>query len=145
VPELVRAFDAGADLVLGVRERTPNMPPIRRFANAFSSGWATRLAGQQVSDSQCGFRLYGTRMLAATPITPGRYEVETEVIVRAARLGFRLAEVPVPTVYGEEQSHMRTFRDVPRIVGTMLRLTAEGVFPPAAMRAAVGSPRVRGG
>jgi glycosyltransferase involved in cell wall biosynthesis len=145
VPELVRAFDAGADLVLGVRERTPNMPPMRRFANAFSSGWATRLAGQQVSDSQCGFRLYGTRMLAATPITPGRYELETEVIVRAARLGFRLAEVPVPTVYGEEQSHMRTFRDVPRIVGTMLRLTAEGVFPPATMRAAAGSPRVRGG
>ncbi|HUK63957.1 MAG TPA: hypothetical protein VLV15_11500, partial [Dongiaceae bacterium] len=128
-----------ADLVLGVRARTPDMPPLRRFANRFSSGWATRLAGQRVSDSQCGFRLYGRALLERTPITPGRYELETEVIVRAARLGFRVVEVTIPTVYGTEESHMRTFRDVPRIVGTLLRLTAEGVSPPLEMRAAAGA------
>ena len=136
LPDFVRAAEAGADLVLGRRARTPDMPASRRFANAFSSGWATGLAGQRVSDSQCGYRLHGRALLERTPLTPGRYEVETELVVRAARLGFRLAEVEIPTVYGEAKSQIHTLRDVPRIVGTLARLTAEAVAPPAAMRAA---------
>ena len=136
LPDLVRAAEAGADLVLGARARTPDMPLARRFANGFSSGWATWLAGQRVSDSQCGYRLHSRRLLERTPLTPGRYEVETELVVRAARLGFRIAEVEIPTVYGGERSQIHALRDVPRIVGTLLRLTGEGVVPPAAMRAA---------
>jgi hypothetical protein len=65
--------------------------------------------------------------------------------VRAARLGFRLAEVTVPTVYADEQSQFRLVRDVPRIVGTMVRLTLEGVLPPAPMRAARRAPGREGG
>jgi glycosyltransferase involved in cell wall biosynthesis len=135
-PAFVAAAAAGADLVLGRRARTPDMPFARRFANAFSSGWATWLAGQTISDSQCGYRLYGRRVLALTPMTPGRYEVESEVAVRAARLGFRLAEVEIPTVYGEEKSQIHPFRDVPRIFGTFARLTHERLSPPPEMRAA---------
>ena len=76
-------------------------------------------------------------MLRRTPLTAGRYEVETEMVVRAARLGFRLAEVEIPTVYGEETSQIHATRDVPRIIGTLVRLTGEGLFPPAAMRSAL--------
>jgi len=136
LPTFVRAAEAGADLVLGARGRTPDMPLARRFANGFSSGWATWLAGQRVSDSQCGYRLHSRRLLEHTPLTPGRYEVETELVVRAARLGFRIAEVGIPTIYGKEKSQVHAFRDVPRIVGTLLRLSGEGVVPPHAMRAA---------
>lgn len=136
LPAFVRAAEQGADLVLGVRQRSGDMPLIRRLANGVSSGWASWLAGQPVADSQCGYRLYGRRMLERTPITPGRYEVESEVIVRAARLGFRLAAVPIPTVYGTEESQFRTLRDVPRIIGVLARLTLERVTPPAVMRKA---------
>jgi glycosyltransferase involved in cell wall biosynthesis len=136
LPGLVRAAESGADLVLGARARTPDMPLARRFANGFSSGWATWLAGQRISDSQCGYRLHSRRLLEHTPLTPGRYEVETELVVRAARLGFHIAEVEIPTIYGEERSQVHALRDVPRIMGTLLRLTGEGVVPPAAMRAA---------
>jgi glycosyltransferase involved in cell wall biosynthesis len=135
-PDFVRGAEAGSDLDLGVRARPPDMPAGRRFANQFSSGWATWLAGQRVSDSQCGYRYYGRAVLARTPITPGRYELETEIVVRAARLGFRLSEVEIPTVYGEEKSQIHAFRDVPRIVGTHVRQTLEGIVPPPAMRAA---------
>jgi glycosyltransferase involved in cell wall biosynthesis len=136
LPDFVRAAEAGADLVLGTRARTPDMPCSRRFANGFSSSWTAWLAGQRVSDSQCGYRLHSRRLLEHTPLTPGRYEVETEVVVRAARLGFRIAEVEIPTVYGEQKSQIHTLRDVPRIVGALLRLTREGLVPPAVMRAA---------
>mgnify|MGYP001582936296 CR=1 FL=1 len=143
LPDFVRAAEAGADLVLGRRERTPDMPWERRFANDFSSRWTAMLAGQTVSDSQCGYRLHRSTVLARTPISPGRYELETEIIVRAARLGFRIAEVAIPTVYANEESHMRRTRDVPRIVGALLRLGCEGVAPPPEMRRAraAGSAR----
>jgi len=144
LPRFVSAAEAGADLVLGVRERTIAMPALRRVANGWSSWWATRIAGQRISDSQCGYRLYGRAVLQRTPVTPGRYEVETEIAVRASRLGFRLVEVPVPTVYGAD-SHLGLVRDVPRILGTMGRLTLEALAPPAAMReAARAQSTVRG-
>jgi len=135
-PAFVAAAEGGADLVLGARARTPDMPASRRFANAFSSGWSSWLAGQRVSDSQCGYRFYSRAVLMRTPLTAGRYEFETEIVVRASRLGFRIAEVTIPTVYGEEKSQIHPFRDVPRIVGVMMRLTLEGVVPPRAMRLA---------
>lgn len=125
VPEFIAAAEAGAELVLGTRARSSGMPPLRRFANGFSSGWCSAIAGQRISDSQCGYRLYSRSVLAATPVRPSRYEVETEMAVRAARRGFRIAEVTIPTVYGDETSHLSLTRDVPRIVGMMLRLTFE--------------------
>ena len=125
LPAFVAAAAAGADLVLGTREITPDMPPLRRFANRFSSSWCSAIARQRIGDSQCGYRLYSREVLRRTPVRASRYEVETEMAVRAARLGFRLAEVPIPTVYGDETSHVSVTRDVPRIVAMMLRLSLE--------------------
>lgn len=138
LPSFVAAARAGADLVLGRRERGADMPPLRRFANRFSSEWCSAIAGQRIGDSQCGYRLYRREVLDGTPVRASRYEVETEMAVRAARMGFRVAEVPIPTVYGDERSHIRLTRDVPRIVAMMVRLTFErpaqrkvGHAPPA--------------
>lgn len=125
VPAFVAAAEAGADLVLGRRAVSADMPALRRFANRFSSGWCSAIAGQRISDSQCGFRLYRREVLERTPVRASRYEVETEMAVRAARRGFRVAEVEVPTVYGDETSHLSLSRDVPRIVAMMVRLSFE--------------------
>lgn len=130
VPAFVATAEAGADLVLGRRVISEEMPALRRFANRFSSGWCSALAGQRISDSQCGFRLYRREVLAGTPVRASRYEVETEMAVRAARLGFRVAEVEIPTIYGDETSHLSLSRDVPRIVRMMIRLS----FEPSAKR-----------
>jgi glycosyltransferase involved in cell wall biosynthesis len=125
LPAFVAAAEAGADLVLGKREITPDMPPARRFANRFSSAWCSAIAGQRIEDSQCGYRLYRREVLQRTPVRASRYEVETEMAVRAARLGFRVAHTEIPTVYGDEKSHLSPTRDVPRIVAMMVRLTFE--------------------
>jgi glycosyltransferase involved in cell wall biosynthesis len=125
LPAFVAAAETGADLVLGVRALTPDMPLARRFANRFSSTWCSAIAGQSIPDSQCGYRLYRREVLQRTPVRASRYEVETEMAVRAARLGFKVAHVEIPTVYGDEVSHLSPTRDVPRIVAMMLRLTFE--------------------
>jgi glycosyltransferase involved in cell wall biosynthesis len=125
LPAFVAAAEAGADLVLGTRALTPDMPLARRVANRFSSTWCSAIAGQPIADSQCGYRLYRREVLRRTPVQASRYEVETEMAVRAARLGFKVAQVEIPTVYGDEVSHLSPTRDVPRIVAMMLRLTFE--------------------
>lgn len=125
VPAFIAAAEAGADLVLGRRAITSDMPAARRFANRFSSAWCSVIAGQPISDSQCGFRLYRREVLENTPVRASRYEVETEMAVRASRLGFKVAHVDIPTVYGDEKSHLSPTRDVPRIVAMMIRLTFE--------------------
>ncbi|NOT34116.1 MAG: glycosyltransferase family 2 protein [Candidatus Eisenbacteria bacterium] len=136
VPALIAAAESGADVVLGSRQFGAGMPPLRRFANHWSSAWSSAIAGARISDSQCGYRLYRREVLEAVPVTPGRYEIETEMAIRAAMLGFRVVEVTVPTVYGEEKSGIRLTRDVPRIIGTMARLTVERWLPPISMRSA---------
>jgi glycosyltransferase involved in cell wall biosynthesis len=104
LPAFVAAAEAGADLVLGRREITPDMPPARRFANRFSSSWCTALAGQPIHDSQCGYRLYRREVLLRTPVRASRYEVETEMAVRAARLGFRIAHATSPPCTGTRRA-----------------------------------------
>src|SRR5262249_31068589 len=130
------AMERGADLALGLRELAGDMPVIRRLANGVASAWATWLAGQPGGDSPCGDRLYGRRLLERTPITPGRYGGGSDVVLRAAPLGCRIEQVPIPTVYGTEVSQMRTARDVPRILSVLARLTLERVAPPPEMRRA---------
>jgi glycosyltransferase involved in cell wall biosynthesis len=133
LPAFTAAAEAGADLVLGRRAMAGNMPHLRRFANRFSSGWCAAIAGKPISDSQCGYRLYRRAVLEETPVRASRYEVETEMAVRAARMGFHVSEVEIPTVYGDEKSHLSLSRDVPRIVGMMIRLSFE---PPAKRKGA---------
>jgi glycosyltransferase involved in cell wall biosynthesis len=137
IPGFIADAEAGADVVLGMRYFGANMPPLRRWANGFSSAWVSTIAGQQISDSQCGYRLYRRAVLDAVPVTPGRYEVESEMAVRAARLGFKVVERVIPTVYGTETSHLTIHRDVPRIFGMLMRLTLERLAPPPEMRAAL--------
>ncbi len=144
VPRFVEEARRGGDLVLGCRERSADMPGSRRWANWISSAWTSWLAEQAVPDSQCGYRLYRRSLLEATPLTPGRYEVETEIVVRSARLGVRIAPLEIPTVYRNETSQIRAMRDVPRIAATLMRLSLERAFPPPAMQDALRRVRPRG-
>ncbi|GAH23853.1 unnamed protein product, partial [marine sediment metagenome] len=56
-----------------------------------------------VSDSQCGYRAYSRRALRSlTSLSPG-FEGETESLIRLARNGLNIKEVPIKTVYGCEK------------------------------------------
>lgn len=126
VPALVGAAE-GADVVIGARSRLgTSMPWQRRTTNALSSGMVSLLAGQRIADSQSGFRAYRRCVLEAVTARGDGYELETDLLVRAARAGFRIGSVPVPTVYGSE-SHFHPVRDTARVVGTLVRLSLAGV------------------
>lgn len=111
-----------ADLVVGARRRgRGTMPMGRRLTNWLSSSLVSRALGFAVPDSQSGFRAMRSEVAAAIHPAGARYEYETEFLFLAAARGFRIAAVPVPTVYDGAASHFRYGADTLALTGVFLR------------------------
>jgi hypothetical protein len=104
IPALLAAFSR-ADLVLGRRRRERTaMPRARRFSNAFSAALVSLLARRRLSDVHCGYRVYRGSALRRVEIRSNGFDIEVELLLKAARLGWRIVDSPVRTLYGEERS-----------------------------------------
>jgi glycosyltransferase involved in cell wall biosynthesis len=114
-PALLAAI-ADHDVVIGQRERSGSRMPLgRRMTNTMSSLAIAHVAGIRLVDTQSGYRAIRRRVLEQVDARGDRYEFETDFLIRAARAGFRVANVAIPTVYGAP-SHFRGMRDSARIV-----------------------------
>jgi glycosyltransferase involved in cell wall biosynthesis len=117
-----------AALVVGarqIRDRTSAMPSWNRVGNRVSTFWIGIFAGLPVRDSQSGFRVY-PRALIATPPRSRGFETESELLLRAAKLGIEVDWVPIRTIYeppAERRSHFRPVWDTLRIITLVLRQT----------------------
>lgn len=117
LPRFVEAWKAGGDVVLGSRmAANENMPWLRKRTNEFTSSVVSRLAGQRCEDSQSGYRLFDTRVLRAIALESSRYDLESEILIKAGRLGHRIVSVPVTTVYHDEVSSINPFIDTLRFI-----------------------------
>lgn len=107
-------------IVLGVRDLVRDgAPGPSRFSNRFSNLWVSLFSGQRLSDTQCGLRRYPLPASLNLGATGRGYDFESEVLVRAARRGVPIVEVPVSVVYpprAERVSHFHVVRDPARIV-----------------------------
>ena|SRR6185295_1440108 len=98
------------------------MPAGRRLTNRLSAAAVARCVGQPVDDAQSGFRAMKRSVVADVHPRGDRYEFETEFLILAARRGYRLAFVPVPTIYDTSvPSQFRPVRDSVRIMSTLWR------------------------
>jgi len=114
-PTLIAALD-DADIVIGSRTRNGSgMPWRRRITNALASAAVTRIVQQEIQDPQSGFRALRREVIERVSASGDRYEFETELLIRAARAGFRVISVPVSTRYGP-RSHFRSLGDSARVV-----------------------------
>ncbi|MGH7663844.1 MAG: glycosyltransferase family 2 protein, partial [Gemmatimonadaceae bacterium] len=99
-PALVAALDR-ADVVIGSRRRSgSDMPLRRRLSNRLSSAAISSAAGCDIGDTQSGYRAIRAAVLRVVAARGDRYEFETDFLIRAGRAGFRIACVPISTVYG---------------------------------------------
>ncbi len=129
LPEEIPAFldeanRSHAPMILGSRmSDLATMPFVRKMTNLFMSSQISRACGQAIPDTQCGFRMIH-RDLAPALIESqsSRYDFETEMLVIASRRGFRIASVPVSTVYGDEKSKIHPVQDTLRFFKLMRRL-----------------------
>jgi glycosyltransferase involved in cell wall biosynthesis len=99
IPTLIEPLCTGqADLVLGSRslgQVTPDaMPAHQRFGNQLTASLLQTLFGMQVSDLG-PFRAIGRSKLLALNMSEMSFGWPTEMMVKAARMGYRVVEVPV--------------------------------------------------
>jgi glycosyltransferase involved in cell wall biosynthesis len=120
-------------LVLGVRDLARDgAPRANRFSNAFSNVVLSFFSGRRLSDTQCGLRRYPVaKTLGLEPRETG-YGFEAEVILRAARARWPIAQTAVRVIYpptGQRVSHFRVVRDPARIVFRVLHTFATAPGP----------------
>jgi glycosyltransferase involved in cell wall biosynthesis len=97
------------------------MPFIRRVANRYMSRQISRLCGQEIPDTQCGFRMLNRQLVPELLSGGNRFEYETEVLIIASRKGYRIESVPITTVYSDQVSKIHPMRDALRFLKLMWR------------------------
>lgn len=95
------------DIVIGNRlNNLKSMPLSRKISNRLTSFFLTIKTGQQILDSQCGFRAYRAEVLKNIQTKENGFEAETEMILLAAKKGYKIGFADVSTIYGKEKSKM---------------------------------------
>lgn len=106
-------------LIIGARNMTvENVPNKSNFGNKFSNFWFWAETGITLPDTQSGYRLYPVKRLKKIWLFTTKFELEIEVIVKAAWRGIPVISVPVSVYYapeGERVSHFIPSRDSTRI------------------------------
>ena len=97
------------------------MPFIRRVVNRYMSNQISRVCGQRIPDTQCGFRMVHRQMVPELLGGGHRFDYETEVLIIVSRKGYRIESVPITTVYSDEVSKIRPLRDTLRFFKLMRR------------------------
>ena len=100
LPALVRpVLEESADLVLGFRRFSGEMPLLFRFGNALLNVAFRALFGLRVADGQCGFRAFSARAYSKIRWRSKGYGVESEMLVRMVKARLAYREVSVSTRY----------------------------------------------
>lgn len=115
-----------AGIIVGARNISfRNMPPARIFSNSVTSAILSAMCGSKMQDSQCGFRIYSSRLLKRVTLYYKRFEMESEIILKACFEGFPIRFVPVQTLYCSSQSHISHLKDMLRWIRAVGRVWLE--------------------
>ena len=89
-----------ADFVVGSRfanseANKTKIPKINRIGNRLFNNLTGYLTGVKISDSQSGFRAIRTRLIKRMKLRSQGYEVESEMLIKALKMGARVVETPI--------------------------------------------------
>jgi hypothetical protein len=108
--------------VLGERRFERDLMPAARYcSNTIGNRILSAMIGVRVADSQSGFRLIRADLLRRLTLDAERYEIETEITVKLARMGARPDTVPIHPAYEGAPSKLRPVRDTVRTCMRALR------------------------
>jgi glycosyltransferase involved in cell wall biosynthesis len=111
-------------LVLGSRRFDSDVPWRNRFGNQITRAVFRTLVGVRLSDTQTGLRAIPREFLPSLlNISENGYEFEMAMLIASRRIGLRILEEPIKTVYGgaKSQSHFKPFADSAKIYGVLFR------------------------
>ncbi|MGH8092036.1 MAG: glycosyltransferase [Chthoniobacterales bacterium] len=118
-----------ADAVFGSRmidkraARAGGMPLYKWLGNQVLTIFQNRMLGTDLSEFHSGYRLYSTRALAQVPFEKNtqNFHFDTEIIIQLVLKNLRIAELPIPTYYGDEICHVNGMRYAWDVFKAMLK------------------------
>jgi len=109
-------------ILIGTRDINLKIMPLARWlTNNLSSVILSILSGQTIRDSQSGYRLISIQVLKKVKLKAKKYDLESEILVKAGRKGFKIDEVPIKTIYHGGKSFINPFIDTGRFIKLMWR------------------------
>ena len=117
-------------LILGTRSFKGNVPLRSRLGNIVTRSVFKLSTCSSISDTQTGLRAFSHRLINTMKGIPGdRYEYEMKVLMYCARNGIEMKEVPIETIYlnNNESSHFNTITDSFRIYREILRFSVSSI------------------
>jgi glycosyltransferase involved in cell wall biosynthesis len=111
LPSMIEPIVAGkAEAVFGSRimnrgeARRGGMPAYKYVGNRILTTFQNAVVGTELTEWHSGYRAYDVRALAQLPleVNADGFNFDTEIIIQLHEAGFRIAEIPIPTYYGDE-------------------------------------------
>lgn len=87
-----------ADMVIGSRymnHKRVEARKLNKFGVRIFNYLIQLFTGVAITDSQSGYRAMKRQVLEKQKLKSGEYEIESEMLVKTAKAGFRVAEVPI--------------------------------------------------
>jgi glycosyltransferase involved in cell wall biosynthesis len=116
LPRILAAFNENTDAVFASRMINKNMalkggmPLYKWLGNQILTFIENRLLGSNLSEFHTGYRAYKVAALKNMPFQHNSddFHFDTEIIIQLIATKSTIAEVPVPTHYGDEKSHVKS-------------------------------------
>lgn len=133
LPEMVAPLLSGeADAVFGSRmlqrggARRGGMPMYKYVGNRILTTVENAVMGVELSEWHSGYRAYSVEALRRLPFERNSdgFDFDTQIIIQLIESGQRIAEIPIPTYYGDEISHVNGMKYAKDITSEVLRYRA---------------------
>ena len=115
--------DKIADIVIGSRfldKKSKEMPNYRKMGIKLITKVTNLSITEKLTDSQSGFRAYSKEVLEKIVPTDEGMGVSTEILIKASKLDFKIAEVPIEVLYtGDTSTHDPVSHGTSVIISTL--------------------------
>jgi len=123
VPELIKEIENGADLVIGSRflpKPPKNMSFSHVFGNKLFSSLVSYISSTNITDSQSGMRAFRKEIFPQIDVRAKSLEYEPKATARAAKLGYKIKEIPIAYRKRIGESKMHGLKDGFKILFSLM-------------------------
>lgn len=126
-PKLVKNFLKTAEnlkygIIIGTRKMNLKIMPFDRYlTNKVTSIILSILSGKTIHDSQSGYRWISKDVLRKIKLSSRRYDLESEILVKAGRANFKIGEVEISTIYEKSKSFINPLIDTGRFIKVVIK------------------------
>ncbi|HLV30634.1 MAG TPA: glycosyltransferase family 2 protein [Chitinispirillaceae bacterium] len=125
IPKFIDAAqkNPSSGIIIGARSMKIGIMPVMRIcSNKITSFILSIFSHTRIKDSQCGYRIYSTDLLKRINLEYSRFQMESEIILKAVFNNFMVLFTDVQTLYFNKQSHICHFKDTLRWIAAVVRI-----------------------